>query len=189
MFHNVGIAVCGSMSNFFLPFFSSELTQQFLVSFHPVHFLVLTLLASQCSFQVQLPQKVPGFSRDISLLSQTLVPVLHGFLFPGLFSSLDCSNLLLFQPLPHVMFILILKSPYLISFFSPILQQTMVSFYFFFQFLSENLLFFKSLKIQQGRFQKRCCIYPSESQWHRRVQQWGTSCQDIYSILQSQGRV
>lgn len=107
------------------------------------------LPTSQCPFQVQLPSQVPGFSRDISLLSQTLVPVLHGFLFPGLLSSLGPSNLLLFQPLPCVMFILILKSPYLISFFYLFFNKlffSVVSVCFFFPYLSDNLFFFKSLE-------------------------------------------
>lgn len=131
MFHNVGIAVCGSMSNFFLPFF--QLRADSVAScFFPAYPLsgLDRVPTSQCPFQVQLPQQVPGFSRDISLLSQTLVPVLHGFPIPGLFSSLASSNLVLFQPLPCVMFILIIKPPHLISFFSLFFNNCGFCFFF-----------------------------------------------------------
>lgn len=107
------------------------------MSFQPVHFLVLPVFPPDgARFRFSYHCRVPGFSKDISLLPQTLVPVLHGFLFPGLLFSLGCPNLFFWS---CVMLFIILKSHYLIPFFSLSFNKLQFLFVFFFLPFSEVL--------------------------------------------------
>lgn len=84
------------------------------------------LPASKCPFQIQLPLQAPWLQQGHQL-PQSIVPVLHDLLFPGLLSCLGSSNLFFWS---CVILIIIFKSVTSLSPFS-FLQQTAVSACFF----------------------------------------------------------